>query len=111
MVLASIACLLMSQAVLTYFWIWVASSYGDRSIPMLEWVPSYPPKSMRVLITGIVLMFAGLGLVSSELNPWKSGLLAGAVVALSAVPVYVHNLDLRHSGVETTMPAVDRVSG
>ena len=97
----------MSQAALTYFWTWVVRSYGDRPVPMLEWVPTYPPKSMRVLAVGIATMFLGLGLVSSELDPWQSGVIAGAVVALSGVPVYVHNLALRHRRAEVTMPVSD----
>ena len=107
MVSTAIACLLLSQAVLTYFWTWVVRSYGERTIPMLEWVPTYPPKSMRVLVVGIAVMFLGLGLVSAQVNPWQSGLVAGAIVALSGVPVYVHNLDVRNRVADATTPVTD----
>lgn len=96
MVATGVVCLLLSQAVLTYFWMWVAQSHGERPIPMLQWVPSYPARSTRVLAAGVVLMSLGLSLVTSALSPWQAGLVAAIVMASSAVPVYVHNLGLRY---------------
>ena len=105
-VAAGIVCLLVGQAVLTYFWSWVVQSYDDRPIPLFQWVPSYPARSMRVLLAGVVLMSLGLSLVNFQLSPWQAGLLAGAVMAMSAVPVYVHNLSLRRRPA-TALPAPD----
>lgn len=96
MIVAGIISLVLGQAVSTYFWLRVAKSYGDESIPMHRSVISYPPRSKRVLVAGFVITMFGLSQVNSALSPWQVGVIGAAVMACATAPACMHNLGLRH---------------